>query len=177
MRLVHRDQWELLFTYLILCNVAASLPTFLDSKSGLAMEFPRCMVLGDFLRKCTGPRVSLATYILGLFWLVKASKEVACGLIQAVINASFQKRVAPPALKDAVVHPLFKRLSFEPIVLGNIHVVSSLPFLGKIVEKVVGAQLQRTLDETDYPDSFRSGFRSKHSIEMVLMTLGGFGMG
>lgn len=39
-------------------------------------------------------------------------------------------------------------------------------FLGKVVEKVIALQLQRTLEEVDNMGPFLSGFRSGYRTEM-----------
>lgn len=36
------------------------------------------------------------------------------------------------------------------MTLNNFHLVSKFPFMGKIVENVVGLQLQKALEEIDY---------------------------
>lgn len=44
-----RDQWRLLLLYQPPCCIAISLPEFLDTISGLAVEFPRLIFLGGCL--------------------------------------------------------------------------------------------------------------------------------
>lgn len=43
--------------------------------------------------------------------------------------------------------------------------------LEKVVEKVAAWQLQGLLDETDFLDSFYSGFRSSYETEIAFVTL------
>lgn len=64
-------------------------------------------------------------------------------------------------LKEALIHSPIKKkkTSLDPNCLDNFHLVCHLPFLGKMVEKVVAWQLQRILDEMDYLEPFQSGFR------------------
>lgn len=50
----------------------------------------------------------------------------------------YQKEVVSPALKEVVVHPLLNRPSMNPTILDNLHPVSTLPFLGKVGERVAG---------------------------------------
>lgn len=49
--------------------------------------------------------------------------------------------------------------------------VSNLPFLGKVIEEVVGKEIQKSLDKIDYLDAFQARFRLGHSIEIVLVAL------
>ncbi|KAK9396605.1 RNA-directed DNA polymerase from mobile element jockey-like [Crotalus adamanteus] len=104
-------------------------------------------------------------------WLVSASREVTRGWLQAIINASLMEGSFPQPLKEAVVRPLLKKPSLDPAVLKNFRPVSNLPFVGKVVEKVVASQLLRSLDETNYLDPFQSGFRPGYSTETALVAL------
>ncbi|KAF7238001.1 RNA-directed DNA polymerase from mobile element jockey, partial [Varanus komodoensis] len=49
--------------------------------------------------------------------------------------------------------------------------VANIPFLGKVLERVVAGQLQALLDETDYLDPFQSGFRPWYGTESTLVAL------
>lgn len=50
-------------------------------------------------------------------------------------------------LKGALVHLFLKEPSLNPIILENFCPESNFPFLGKLVEKMIVQQLQKTLDE------------------------------
>lgn len=56
-------------------------------------------------------------------------------------------------LRKGVVHLHLKEVTDLPI-LNNFHPVSNLPFLERLIEKVVTQQCQSTLDETDYLGPF-----------------------
>ncbi|KAF7249944.1 Succinate--CoA ligase [GDP-forming] subunit beta, mitochondrial [Varanus komodoensis] len=53
----------------------------------------------------------------------------------------------------------------------NYRQVANIPFLGKVLERVVAGQLQALLDETDYVDPFQSGFRPRYGTESALVAL------
>uniref|UniRef100_A0A8D2Q9P6 Reverse transcriptase domain-containing protein n=1 Tax=Varanus komodoensis TaxID=61221 RepID=A0A8D2Q9P6_VARKO len=53
----------------------------------------------------------------------------------------------------------------------NYRPVANIPFLGKVLERVVAGQLQALLDETDYLDPFQSGFRPGYGTESALVAL------
>lgn len=85
----------------------------------------------------------------------QASWEVACGWFQAIINSSLSEEVFLAPSKESLVCPLLKKSLLDPIVLDNFSSLSHFSFLGKMAEKVVALQFQRTLEETYYMDLFR----------------------
>ena len=62
------------------------------------------------------------------------------------INKSLATSVVPACFKRAVVRPLLKRPSLDKEVLNNDLPVSNLPFVTKILEKVVEHRLKDHLD-------------------------------
>ncbi|KAF7235229.1 Protein TANC1 [Varanus komodoensis] len=73
--------------------------------------------------------------------------------------------------EKAVVRPVLKKASLDPEVAANYRPVANIPFLGKVLERVVAAQLQSLFDETDYLDPFQSGFRPGYGTESALVAL------
>ncbi|KAF7249116.1 N-acetyltransferase 9, partial [Varanus komodoensis] len=59
----------------------------------------------------------------------------------------------------------------DPGIAANYRPVANIPFLGKVLERVVAGQLQALLDETDYLDPFQSGFRPGYGTESALVAL------
>ena len=55
-----------------------------------------------------------------------------------MINLSLLSGYVPQSFKVAVIKPLLKKLTLDPGVLANDRPISNLPFLSKILEKVVG---------------------------------------
>ena len=85
------------------------------------------------------------------------------------MNLSLQSGIFPESLKMAVVKPLLKKKSLDPSVLNNYRPVSNLPFIGKLIEKVVFNQLNDFLTANCCLDPFQSGFRANHSTEIALI--------
>uniref|UniRef100_A0A8C6VCF4 Phospholipase A2 n=1 Tax=Naja naja TaxID=35670 RepID=A0A8C6VCF4_NAJNA len=67
-------------------------------------------------------------------WLGYASREVTCGWLWAVVNASLREGLFPAALKEAVVRPLLKKPALDPAVLNNFRPVSNLRFLANVLK-------------------------------------------
>lgn len=75
----------------------------------------------------------------------------------------------PSGLKHAIVRLLLKKSNLDPTILSNFCPISLLPFLSKVLEKIVFTQLQSHLECLDVAEKFHSGFRSRHSTESALL--------
>ncbi|XP_073320704.1 uncharacterized protein [Pagrus major] len=118
--------------------------------------------------------------------MVAASKPTTCSLdpipsdllkellpilnapIRAILNTSLSEGCVPLTYKSAIIKPLLKKPNSDPLVLANYRPVSTLPFLSKILERIVADQLTVHLSTNNLFDNFQSGFRSCHSTETAL---------
>ncbi len=87
------------------------------------------------------------------------------------MNASLLSGTFPNSLKTAVVKPLRKKRNLDNTMLSNYRPISNLPFIGKIIEKVVFNQLNKHLNPNEYLDNFQSCFREHHSTETALIKI------
>ena len=101
--------------------------------------------------------------------LLKANISAISPFITKIINHSLLAGYIPSALKTAVIRPLLKKSTLDPENLSNYRPISNLPFLSKILEKIVAAQLHNHLTHNSLFEKFQSGFRHGHSTETALV--------
>ena len=77
----------------------------------------------------------------------------------------------PDELKIAQVGPRLKKPGLDPNVLQNYRPVSNLPFLNKVMEKVVAKQLSQHLKHQGLYDPLQSAYRKAHSTETALLRI------
>ncbi len=73
------------------------------------------------------------------------------------------------ALKWATVTLILKKPSLDSSVLNNFRPISVLPFISKVLEKIVFEQLQSFLSCNGISEMFQSGFKSVHSTKIALL--------
>ena len=74
-----------------------------------------------------------------------------------------------PGFKTAIVKLLLKKPALDQNVLKNYRPISNLPFLSKILEKVVLHKLLAHLQENNLCNPFQSAYRAGHSTETALL--------
>ncbi len=72
-------------------------------------------------------------------------------------------------LEVATVTPLLNKPSLDSSVLKHFRLISVLPFISKVLEKIVLDQLQHFLTSNCIYEVFQSGFKSVHSTESALL--------
>ena len=100
--------------------------------------------------------------------LVKEVEELI-PLITKVVNSSLKSGQVPENLKEAIIKPLLKQSGLDQNEMKNYRPVSNLPFISKIIEKVVLDQLQTHLKDNDLLEINQSAYRKNHSTETALL--------
>ncbi len=102
-------------------------------------------------------------------FLLKHCTFAISGSISHLVNMSLISSTVPVSLKTAAITPILKKPTLDPADYANYRPISNLPFVSKIMEKVVATQLQSFLAHNQHFDIFQSGFRSQHSTETALV--------
>ena len=101
--------------------------------------------------------------------LLKEVLPHVCPLITAIINISFSTGVFPTSLKTAIVQPLIKKATLDKEILKNYRPVSNIPFLSKVIEKVIAKRLIDHMRENQLLDKMQSAYKEAHSTETALV--------
>jgi hypothetical protein len=103
--------------------------------------------------------------------LLKQCLQPLTDIISKIVNKSLVTATVPESFKMAQVTPLIKKPSLDPSQLSNYRPVSNLPFLSKVLEKVVSAQLVAYLSENGLGEPLQSAYRKQHSTETALLRI------
>ena len=91
--------------------------------------------------------------------------------ITDIINTSLTTGIFPADLKKAIVRPLLKKHNLDQNNLSNYRPVSNIPFMSKLLEKVVLLQLNDHLLSNGLYDAFQSAYRVNRSTETALLRI------
>ena len=97
-------------------------------------------------------------------WLLKLCTDELVPAITEIINTSISTGYVANSMKEALISPLLKKSSLEPI-FKNFRPVSNLSFVSKLVEKVVASQLKKHMMENNLLEKYQSAYRPGHSTE------------
>ena len=77
----------------------------------------------------------------------------------------------PLCFRHAIISPLIKKPNLDPNELKNYRPVSNLPFLSKVIEKAVSAQLTEHLTRNSLFEPHQSAYRKCHNTETALVKI------
>ena len=84
-------------------------------------------------------------------------------------NTSLSTGVFPNDLKHALVTPRLKKPGLDISVLGNYKPVSNIPFLSKVIERVVAQQLNSHLTRNGLHDDLHSAYKTGTRTETAIL--------
>ena len=85
-----------------------------------------------------------------------------------MVNESLQTGEFPDDLKEALVKPLLKKITLEPIN-KNYRPVCNLPFIGKLMERCVIHQLMDHINTNNLMEPLQSTYKPCHNTETALL--------
>ena len=102
-------------------------------------------------------------------WLLKKVSPHLTSVIMEIINKSLETSTVPSVFKRAIVRPLLKKPGLDPEVLKNYRPVSNLPYVSKLLEKVVCVRIEEHLKKNKLLDDMQSAYRRHCSTETCLI--------
>ena len=81
-----------------------------------------------------------------------------------MVNLSFESGIFPDALKEALVHPLLKKILLDMELFQTCRPMSNLAFFSKVIEKVAAI-----MDVYDLLEVLQNAYKELHSIETALV--------
>jgi hypothetical protein len=103
-------------------------------------------------------------------WLLLVHLETLLPAITVVVNCALVYGM-PTVCKHAIIRPSLKKKGTDPEALGNYRPVSILPYISKVIERVIAARLSKHLETNSLLDSQQSAYRPAHSCETALASV------
>jgi hypothetical protein len=91
--------------------------------------------------------------------------------ITKMINLSINTSTVPKSWKIASVSPLLKKSTLDPEEMKHYRPISNLPYMSKILEKVVLTQLDEHMDKHSLREPCQSAYRPCHSTETAVIKI------
>ena len=100
--------------------------------------------------------------------LLKKCAHILIPLITLIVNMSLSSGYMPRDLKRALLMPMLKKVIDDPETFSNFRPISNLPFLSKLIEKVVADQLISHMTSNNLLEVLQSSYKKYHSTETAL---------
>ena len=104
-------------------------------------------------------------------WLMKDHLSTIMPIVCHIVNSSISTGDFPSTLRNAIVTPIIKKTSLDPQQLKHYRPISNLPFLGKLIERVVSSQVASYVNSNNLGEPLQSAYRCAHSTETALLSV------
>ena len=104
-------------------------------------------------------------------WLLKKLLDVLLPHITRTINASLLSGVVPDAFKLSHIVPLLKKHNLDYNQVLNNRPVANLPFLFKILERIVCIQIKEYMCQNNLYSAYQYAYRQYHSTEIAILSV------
>ncbi len=102
-------------------------------------------------------------------WLLKMCAGPTLPVLTRLVNTSLAEGYVDSSLKVARIRPLLKKSGMDANILKNFRPVSNLPFVSKLLERVVAIRLLEHMDGHALHEPFQSAYKPHHSVESTLI--------
>ena len=103
-------------------------------------------------------------------WLFKNCLPSLLPIVTNIVNQSLES-IMPSSYKEAVLTSILKKPNMDPEVLKNYRPVSNIPYVSKLIEKIVAKQLTSYVPTNNLEEAMQSAYRVNHLTETVLCRL------
>lgn len=104
-------------------------------------------------------------------WLLKCLTVHIAPVICHLCNMSLENGLFPGVLKQARVLPLLKKSTMDPDIASSYRPISNLPYLSKLVERVVANRFKAHVSNSSLLPVQQSAYRSFHSTETAVLSV------
>ena len=102
-------------------------------------------------------------------WLLKRISAHIAPIICYLCNLSLSSGTFPPVLKHALVFPRIKKPTLNPEVVNNYRPISNLPYISKLVERVVARRFKSHAEAQGLFPAQQSAYRPFRSTESAII--------
>ena len=102
-------------------------------------------------------------------WIIKKLIPYFSPILTAICNASIISGDVPSSLKSAIVVPVLKKKNLDVNECKNYRPISNLPFISKLLERVIASQLSFYLNVNHLLPDCQSAYRALFSTESALL--------
>ena len=92
-------------------------------------------------------------------------------ILLVIFNLSLSTGIFPDLFKRACVLPISKKPNLKINEPKNFRPISLLPFLSKILERLVASRIRNHINEHNLDEILQSGYKSLHSTETALLQI------
>ena len=102
--------------------------------------------------------------------IMLSNRDTLLPYLTKLVNLSFSQS-SMDGLKDSTVLPLLKKPNLDPNILSNFRPISTLPFLSKVIERIVLKKLNDHMSTHNLSCHEQFGYKKHHSTETLLVKL------
>ena len=95
--------------------------------------------------------------------LLKLFIDEVCPIITSIVNKSLSTAEMPTIFKKAIIRPLIKKPSLDP-VLNNYRPVSNFAYISKVIEEAASLKIAEHIEKNSLADPLQSAYKPKNQL-------------